>query len=375
MQGKRAKEDPFTTTTVAVTRLLVVVLLLLPMTAVSAGCGGLEEEVIGAGGGDEVTGAGGVDDGAGAGAGEATRQTTASVPGPQKIHGQYTRYTPTMAYHNGRLHMVHPGKSSTKLWYSTSLDGVSWSTNVPLDHASPEPKLVAFRGTLYMVYPPSGSKDYLRYTSLGSTWRPAQKIWGKKGQGLGVAVYSNLLHMVYRSGTRLYHTTFDGSSWSASTRIWGQSSKAAPALAALGSRLHMVHLGASLDDIWYSTYRLGQWTTNVRVGSPSYGCGLLDGFGKPVTLTPKVASSSTPALVATNQRLELIYRDRCGKKQIYRARYRNGSWTPHQIAKLSGFKTSAAPAAAVFGGKMHIVFKGASSTSLYHGYYYNPPPM
>jgi hypothetical protein len=48
-----------------------------------------------------------------------------------------------------------------------------------------------------------------------------------------------------------------------------QRSSAAPALAAIpGFRLHMVHLGASTDDLWHSTYDGTNWTPNVKVDPP-----------------------------------------------------------------------------------------------------------
>ncbi|MBI2686043.1 MAG: hypothetical protein HYX27_06985 [Acidobacteria bacterium] len=44
-----------------------------------------------------------------------------------------------------------------------------------------------------------------------------------------------------------------------------QKSKASPALAAEGAELHMVHLGDSSNDIWYSVFDGGTWIANVTV--------------------------------------------------------------------------------------------------------------
>ena len=58
-------------------------------------------------------------------------------------------------------------------------------------------------------------------------------------------------------------------SWTANVKVDPpQRSKAPPALAYLGSLLHMVHLGASSDDLWHSTYDGTNWTANVKVDPP-----------------------------------------------------------------------------------------------------------
>ena len=55
------------------------------------------------------------------------------------------------------------------------------------------------------------------------------------------------------SSNDIWHSTFDGNSWSPNVRIPNQQSWASPALALYGGLLHMVHLGDSSKDIWHST--------------------------------------------------------------------------------------------------------------------------
>ena len=45
------------------------------------------------------------------------------------------------------------------------------------------------------------------------------------------------------SSNDIWHSTYDGGSWTENVLIRNQKSKAAPALAVLQDRLHMVHLG------------------------------------------------------------------------------------------------------------------------------------
>ena len=71
------------------------------------------------------------------------------------------------------------------------------------------------------------------------------------------------------SSNNIWHSTFDGTSWSPNVRIEGQSSKATPALAEFAGALHMVHLGDSSNDLWHSTFDGAPWSTNVRIKSQS----------------------------------------------------------------------------------------------------------
>jgi hypothetical protein len=69
------------------------------------------------------------------------------------------------------------------------------------------------------------------------------------------------------SSNRIWHSEFDGSSWSANVTIPDQLSKASPALATYEDRcarerLHIVHLGDSSNRIWHSEFDGTDWTRN-----------------------------------------------------------------------------------------------------------------
>jgi hypothetical protein len=77
------------------------------------------------------------------------RQTWSRKP----VEGQSSWGSSAQASFNGRLHMVHPGESSTNVWHSV-FDGDHWSPNdkVP-DQTSKTPRALAvFNGTLHMVH-------------------------------------------------------------------------------------------------------------------------------------------------------------------------------------------------------------------------------
>jgi hypothetical protein len=65
------------------------------------------------------------------------------------------------------------------------------------------------------------------------------------------------------SSNDIWHSTFNGTSWTANVKIPNQKSKATPALAAFGGRLQMVHLGVRTNDIWHSNFNGTSWTPNV----------------------------------------------------------------------------------------------------------------
>src|SRR3982751_5598449 len=104
-------------------------------------------------------------------------------------------------------------------------------------------------------------------------WRPNRTIPGQQSMASpALAALGNRLHMVHLgdSSNDIWWSIFDGTSWNkpddspGDERIPGQQSKASPALAAFGGRLHMVHLGDSSNDIWWSFTDINEtsWITD-----------------------------------------------------------------------------------------------------------------
>jgi hypothetical protein len=89
-------------------------------------------------------------------------------------------------------------------------------------------------------------------------------------------------------------SVYDGESWKkpdgagdGNIRIPGQKSKSSPALATFNDQLHMVHLGDSSNDIWYSANSGGDWSFNER-------------------LVPNQRSKASPAIVGRRDRLHMV---------------------------------------------------------------------
>jgi hypothetical protein len=89
------------------------------------------------------------------------------------------------------------------------------------------------------------------------SWTPNKPIPNQRSQAApALATLGDRLHMVHLGdGTRdLWHSTYDGNAWTPNKPIPNQRSQAAPALATLGGQLHMVHLGDGTRDLWQSTW-------------------------------------------------------------------------------------------------------------------------
>jgi outer membrane protein assembly factor BamB len=133
------------------------------------------------------------------------------------ITAQLAKTSVSMAVFGDKLHMVHLGDSSNRIWHST-FDGEGWSENVVIEGqlSKASPALAAFT-------------DY----------------WGDGGL--------HMLHLGDKSN-RIWHSTFDGRKWSQNQPIANQLSKAPPALAAFEEALHLVHLGDVTNRLWFTCF-------------------------------------------------------------------------------------------------------------------------
>jgi hypothetical protein len=119
--------------------------------------------------------------------------------------------------------MVHLGDSSKNLWHSW-FDGIRWSENAPIEgqQSKAAPALATFEDQLHMVH-------------LGE------------------------------SSNNIWHSRFDGSDWSPNVQVPRHSSKASPALAVYFG-LTMAHIGDESNSIWVSYYSNGEWTEDHTLG-------------------------------------------------------------------------------------------------------------
>jgi len=278
-----------------------------------------------------------------------------------RITGQKSKAPPALAVFQGVIHMVHLGDSSNDLWWSTSADGVTWTTNtrIPGQKSKATPALAVFNNRLHMVHLGDSSNDIWWSIFDGTSWNKSvgtpgnERIPGQKSKAApALAVYGGGLHMVHLgdSSNNIWWSIFDGTSWNTNdgtpgnVRIKGQKSKSSPALAAFGSRLHMVHLGDSSNHIWWSSYDGSDWWSNTRIRCQE--------------------SKAAPALATQGGLLHMVHLGDSSNR-LWWSIYDGSEWTPNLV--IPGQKSKATPAlvATPSGAQLLMVHLGDSSNNLW----------
>lgn len=244
-----------------------------------------------------------------------------------QIGNQLSAQSPALAALNGVAHLNHSGNSDANIWWATYTPG-HWDPNVRIstEQSSATPSLAAFNGFVYMTHV-SGNAGatqvwYTRFDPSTWSWRqdsqlPYQSVgsptiaaYGSKLYLIGVtpgsgqlwwatmdadeqfkpskplpfmfsssppslAVLNNRLYMVHMAGftTGMVLNSFDGTDWGPDLTISGgfnggqQRSSVAPAIAAYGGVLHLIHKETSADGIWWSYYTpsTGEWSAEVSL--------------------------------------------------------------------------------------------------------------
>lgn len=283
------------------------------------------------------------------------------------ISGQLSKASPGLAAFDARLHMVHLGDSANAIWHS-EFDGASWTTNAPIagQLSKASPALAPYGGRLHMVHLGDSSNDVWWSIYDGTSWNKAdgtpgnERIPGQQSKATpALAAFGDALHMVHLgdSSNDIWWSIYDGASWNkadgtpGNERIPGQRSKATPALAVFGDELHMVHLGDSSNAIWHSRFDGSSWSTNTRIAGQ--------------------LSKAPPALAA--------FEDRCARprlhivhlgdssNRIWHSEYDGGEWTRNFY--LADQFSERAPAVSAFGRRLHLVHLGDSSNRIWQTSY------
>ncbi len=236
------------------------------------------------------------------------------------------------------------------------------------------PALAVYQNALHLVTsdlspPPSG---LYKYTTSGSLreggplkhWIYSNGQWDKgteiEGQysktHVALAVFQNLIHMVHlgESENDLWYSTYNGRRWTTNVRIPRQKSKVAPALKVLKNQLHMVHLDNSSNAIWHSVNKGNGWTVNVKI--------------------PYVGSDRPPALGRVpngplSGRLHMVFKqqDRKGQpgRALFHAQFDGRQW--RKPVKIDGPFSSQGPAiVSGYPDQLHMIHLGARSNDLWH---------
>jgi len=233
-----------------------------------------------------------------------------------EFHECLTRNAPALAQHGDSLYCVHRGcDNDSQLWwtkYSTN-DGWSDDTVFPHHHTELNPSLVEFQNTLYCFHRGTGEDRalyYCTFNSGGNTWNDDKKIavggeFFESSHGCAVAVFN------------------DGN-------------------------LHLVY---QLDSNKFShlIFDGKAWRINTR--------------------HPEGLTADTPALVAYQDKLLMVYRSQPSDKsqQMYYTTYDGNKWS--EDLKVPGTYSKYGPGLAVFGDKVFMAHRGASDEALYYFIY------
>src|SRR5215218_3930930 len=179
------------------------------------------------------------------------------------VSGQLSKASPALAAFGDRLHMVHLGDSSNRIWHS-EFDGGSWSANVPIPDqlSKASPALAAFGDRLHMVHLGDSSNRIWHSQFDGGAWSANTPIPDHLSKAPpALASFEDIcgrlrLHIVHLgdSSNRIWHSEFDGSDWTRNFYLADQLSKAGPALSPFARRLHLVHLGDTSNRLWQTSF-------------------------------------------------------------------------------------------------------------------------
>ena len=202
-----------------------------------------------------------------------------------------------------------------------------------------------------------GPYDYASAMHYGTRsravdWRPGSVLEAQGTKAApAMAVYNNKLHMVHLgdSTNNIWWSIFDGQVWrtdggsEGNGRIPNQSSKASPALAVFNNELHMVHLGNSSNDIWWSIYDGVSWKKSD--GAPGN------------ERIPDQKSKASPSLAVFNSQLHMVHIGD-SSNEIWNSTL-NGTWTANR-RRYNG-KSLATPVMAGLAGKFYMLHIGEST--------------
>ena len=282
------------------------------------------------------------------------------------IERQSSKAAPALAAFNNGLHMVHLGESSNDLWWSI-FDGQLWRTaagsegnaRIPNQKSKASPALAVFNNELHMVHLDDSSNDIWWSRYDGTSWKKSdgtpgnERIPGQSSKASpALAVFNNRLHMVHLGNTSndIWWSIYDGTSWKKSDgtagneRIPGQSSKASPALAVFDNKLHMVHLGNGSNDIWWSMYDGTSWKKSD--GTPGN------------ERIPDQKSKAAPALAVFNNQLHMAHIGD-SSNSIWNSFIVNGKWNSNR-RRYNGASV-ASPIMAAFAGRFYMLHIGEST--------------
>ncbi|MEU3048824.1 hypothetical protein ABZ705_20335 [Streptomyces sp. NPDC006984] len=240
----------------------------------------------------------------------------------------------------------------TSLYWTVYEPGQGWNEDQKFTahHSGSSPALAEYNGNLYCVHRGYSSQDENLYWTVfnpDTGWSEDRRFPGPAtSAGPALAVFNGKLHCIHKGSSndqRLFHTTFDGTSWSQDTPLASMSTRG-PALAVFGGKLHLVHRsgdtsGNRQDVLWHAIFDGARWTNGGEVGAHS---------------------ASDPALAVYGGKLHLVHRGGGNDVGLYHATYDGTRWSAPGNGRLNSSSLEG-PGLAVFDNKLYCIHRGHGS--------------
>ena len=218
----------------------------------------------------------------------------------QEISGQNAYMTVSLATYNGYIYMLHSGRSDTRtnVWMSRfDPSSETWTSNTQLSYSSNEtPAIAEYNSRLYIVgIDPSDNKLWMATMNSSETFSASSRVSGQYSNSrVSLANFGGRLYVAHRdhSGSTIKYNSYDGSSWRGDATIPAGTSGAsiqgyAPSIATHGSYLHLVHKRTSGSSVYWTYFDGSSWASEVTIPSTTSSShpSLAEGGGGLVLLT------------------------------------------------------------------------------------------
>ena len=171
--------------------------------------------------------------------------------------------------------------------------------------------LCSYGGRLYAAWKGEVGDDRLFYSSFdGTGWTGSTALGGNSSVGPELATFGASMFAAWKgehSDERLFYSALTGTTWSASALIPGAGS-VGPSLAAFDGQLYAAWKGNSADQrLWYASFDGTSWSGQA--------------------LIPGVASSVGPSLATFDGRLYAAWKGAGNDQRLWYASFDGTSWS------------------------------------------------
>lgn len=248
---------------------------------------------------------------------------------------------------------------SNQILMASSQDGSTWTPSVFINQWSPfTPSLAYFNGRLYVAFitddedsatgVPS-NRIFLSSTSDGVSWSVATVSGLHSPSAPSLAVWNNHLHIAFiaNDGTNevLVYSSPDGKTWS-NTGATGQTSQNAPSIRAFAP-------SAGAGDL-YLAFVAENGSNDIFV------CSLAVGGAWQGPVVTGQSCSFSPSLVTFGSTLQVVFASNdTSQRLLVSSLEESGGWSGAAVVNQT---TSASPGAAFFNGDLRVGFVAASGS-------------